>query len=150
MSNSGESRNTSSISLELRKAAKSRLNIGKLGEQAAVKFIESQNFKVIFKNWRCPEGELDIIAIDKSTLVIIEVKTRLAETSHNFSPFEAIDSRKEAQLKRVANRLVFLERLKIKPYHPTAIRFDAVGVLYSLAGGTPSFTFHHLQDAFSY
>lgn len=124
--------------------------IGKAGEREAVKFLQSLGYKVILKNWRCPEGELDIVAIDESALVIVEVKTRASEISANFSPFEAVDLKKEAQLKRLANRLIYLERLKIKPFHPQQLRFDVIGVTYSNAGGETSFKCQHLKEAFSY
>jgi putative endonuclease len=124
--------------------------IGRAGEREACKFLQLLGYKVILKNWRCTEGEIDIVALDESTLVIVEVKTRASEISANFSPFEAVDARKEAKLKRLANRLIYLERLKIKPLHPQRLRFDVIGVLYSRAGGQTSFKFEHLKEAFSY
>lgn len=123
---------------------------GRLGEEAATNYLKEKGYKIIFNNWRCPEGELDIVAMDKKTLVIVEVKTRASEIANSFSPFEAVDSKKEAKLKRLANRLIFIERMKIKSYHPQRIRFDVIGVLYSNSGGALSFACHHLIEAFDY
>jgi putative endonuclease len=132
------------------KQAPKLTQIGKLGEDAATAYLEEQNYKIILRNWRCPEGELDIVAMDKSTLTIIEVKTRAKEIAHAFSPFEAVDARKESRLKRLANRLIFIERMKIKAHHPQRIRFDVMGVLYEDAGGALNFECNHLIDAFNY
>jgi putative endonuclease len=126
------------------------LSPGRLGEEAATNYLKQNGYKIVFNNWRCPEGELDIVAMDRKTLVIVEVKTRAAEIAKSFSPFEAVDSKKVAKLKRLANRLIFIERMKIKSNHPQRIRFDVIGVLYSEAGGALSFACHHLREAFDY
>jgi putative endonuclease len=145
----GELKSTSQFQRTFKRTTK-LIDIGKLGEEAATEYLEKQDYKIILRNWRCPEGELDIVAMDQRTLVIIEVKTRAKEICADFSPFEAVDARKESRLKRLANRLIFLERMKIKIHHPKQIRFDVIGVLYSNSGGALSFECNHLLEAFDY
>ena len=54
--------------------------VGRRGEQLAAEFLEGQGLTIVSRNWRCREGELDIVAHDRrNTLVICEVKTRSGE-----------------------------------------------------------------------
>lgn len=51
-------------------------DLGKNGEDFAVNFLEEKGYKIIARNWRCGNLELDIVALDGDTLVFVEVKTR--------------------------------------------------------------------------
>ncbi len=74
--------------------------LGKYGEEQAVKFLKKLGYKIIEKNFRIRGGEIDIIAIDNSTLVYVEVKTR---TSHEFGlPEESVTPTKINFLIRAA------------------------------------------------
>jgi putative endonuclease len=53
-----------------------RKQIGRRGEDIAVTYLNNKGYKIIERNWRCPTGELDVIAEDGSTLVFVEVRTR--------------------------------------------------------------------------
>ena len=53
-----------------------RLEIGKLGEDLALKKLKKLGYKKIIRNYRCPLGEVDLIAEDSGTLVFVEIKTR--------------------------------------------------------------------------
>lgn len=91
------------------------------GESIAADFIKERGYKIIERNFRTKSGEIDIIALDKNTLVFIEVKTR--STAEFGSPLEAITSRKMNSLIRTA------EFYKIKhPNLPQAMRIDAVAI----------------------
>ncbi|TMR21000.1 YraN family protein [Nonomuraea turkmeniaca] len=57
-------------------ATKNDLELGKQGEQIAVIYLEAKGMKILERNWRCRYGEIDIIAEDGPTLVVVEVKTR--------------------------------------------------------------------------
>ncbi len=75
--------------------------LGRRGEELAAGYLESLGMRIVDRNWRCPEGEIDIVALDGDALVIAEVKTR---TSLAFGhPFEAIGTEKLARLHRLAS-----------------------------------------------
>jgi len=95
--------------------------LGAEGERAAEKFLRRQRYAVVERNYRCASGEVDLIALDRSTIVFVEVKTR---TQPGFgSPFEAVDTRKQRQIQRAAQHYLTKNRL-----HDRNARFDVVGV----------------------
>jgi putative endonuclease len=66
--------------------------LGKWGEDCAFAFLEGKGFKILDRNVRTPNGEVDIIAMDQQTLVFVEVKTR---THHRAGyPEEAVTKNK--------------------------------------------------------
>jgi putative endonuclease len=66
--------------------------LGGRGEDMAVRFLKGKGYRIIGRNFRCPAGEIDIIARDGGTLVFVEVKTR---TDSLFGhPIEAVHSGK--------------------------------------------------------
>ena len=77
-----------------------RRDLGILGEKLARDFLEKNGYRIIETNYRCPEGEIDIIAQQQDTLVFIEVRTK---KSRQFgSPEESITAVKKKRLKSVA------------------------------------------------
>ncbi|MGY2746106.1 YraN family protein [Arthrobacter sp. UYCu723] len=75
--------------------------LGRRGEELAAEYLEAQGMRVVDRNWRCPEGEIDIVALDGDALVIAEVKTRKSlDYGH---PFEAVGVDKLARLHRLAS-----------------------------------------------
>jgi putative endonuclease len=75
---------------------------GARGEALAARYLEEHGYVILSKNWRCPDGELDIVATDRRILIICEVKTR---TSDNYgSPAEAVDNAKASRIRRLAHR----------------------------------------------
>jgi len=96
--------------------------LGKKGEEVALRFLKKKGYKIIEKNYVCKMGEMDIIAREKDTLVFIEVKTR---TSMAFGPPQlAVNSTKQMQLSKVA-----LYFLKEKRLEDIKARFDVVAIL---------------------
>lgn len=96
--------------------------LGSRGEEVAARYLAAEGMHVIDRNWRCPEGEIDLVAVDGATLVVVEVKTR---TSLAFGhPFEAIDHAKLA-------RLYFLSGAWVRAHglYFAHRRIDAVAVL---------------------
>ncbi len=78
------------------------------------------------RNWRCPDGEIDLVASRGATLVFCEVKTR---TSTRYGePFEAVTSTKQTRIRRLAARWL-RERGASMAIRPTTIRFDVASVL---------------------
>ncbi|MFT4281362.1 YraN family protein [Microbacterium sp.] len=72
---------------------------GRDGEERAADYLLAAGYRVVDRNWRCPEGEIDIVATRGASLVIVEVKTR--RTAWFGHPFEAVDARKAARLWRL-------------------------------------------------
>lgn len=70
--------------------------LGSRGEELAAQYLAAAGMEIIDRNWRCPEGEIDLVAVDGSTLVVVEVKTRSSLAFGH--PFEAINQAKLARL----------------------------------------------------
>ena len=95
--------------------------LGAEGERSAEKFLRRQRYTIVERNYRCASGEVDLIALDRSTIVFVEVKTR---TQVAFgSPLEAVGLRKQRQIQRAAQYYLTKNRL-----HDRNARFDVVGV----------------------
>ncbi|MEV8632809.1 YraN family protein [Streptosporangium sp. NPDC051023] len=81
-------------------AAKDEL--GRHGEQIAVDYLLAHDIQILDRNWRCPDGEIDVVAREGHTLVVVEVKTRSGRT--HGTAFEAVTEMKLARLRRLAAR----------------------------------------------
>lgn len=101
--------------------------IGAYGERVAVAHLAAAGMTVLDRNWRCAQGEIDIVARDGDVLVICEVKTRSSTALGH--PLEAVTSRKAARLRRLAAAWV-----RERQVHPPEIRIDLVGVLRAPRG----------------
>lgn len=98
-----------------------RQQLGKLGEDLAVTYLQKQGFKIIDRNFKKRYGELDIVALDGLTLVYIEVKTRIG---HAFGlPEEAVTPRK---LREVKHTTLYYKMLH--PELPDSLRIDVIGI----------------------
>ncbi|MCU1413133.1 MAG: YraN family protein [Microbacteriaceae bacterium] len=112
--------------------------LGSRGEDLAAAALTEAGMLVIDRNWRCPQGEIDIVAIDGAETVFVEVKTR---TSVAFGhPLEAITAQKLARLRRLAAAWC-----DAHPGDHDRIRIDAVAVI-APATGAP--TIEHLTRVF--
>lgn len=98
-----------------------RLDLGRLGEELALKKIKRLGYKCVIRNYRCSLGEVDLIAKDGECLVFIEIKTRKGK-SLGYAK-EAIDGRKRRQLSKVA-----LAYMKSNNCCDTKSRFDVVAI----------------------
>lgn len=87
-----------------------RKELGKKGEDLAVAFLKKKHYKILFRNYRCRFGEVDIIALHRNRLSFIEVKTR---TSVSFGlPQEAVSREKQRKISMVA--LEFIQRYRLE------------------------------------
>jgi putative endonuclease len=109
--------------------------LGRDGEQAAVRYLEGCGFRILDRNWRCADGEIDIVAVERHTLVVCEVKTR-SGTRYG-TPLEAVGSAKRRRLRRLAVRWLNAHGVRFEQ-----IRIDVVGLLYE---GTGGFTIEHVR-----
>ena len=95
--------------------------IGKIGEDLAEKYLKNKVYKIVQRNYRCRQGEMDIIAKDKEEIVFIEVKTR---TTINFGrPSEAVNYIKREHLQNIARYYLYTNKITKTP-----IRFDVVEI----------------------
>lgn len=110
------------------------ISIGKNGEEIAVKYLEKKGYKILERNRRFSKVcEIDIIALDKDTLVFVEVKTR--KTTVYGHPMEAITRNKYNHIKQ-GLFLYLQENQKYKKF-----RIDAVSVLLK-----PELKIEHLKN----
>ncbi|MEI6125470.1 MAG: YraN family protein [Pseudomonadota bacterium] len=115
----------------------SRKKLGERGEEIAIGFLKKNKYKILNKNYRCPFGEIDIIAQQGKTLSFIEVKTRSSELFG--APQEAVHLQKQKKISRAA--LAFIQRYQLED---RAARFDVITVKL-LPGGV---TVDLIQNAF--
>jgi putative endonuclease len=106
--------------------------VGRYGERVAAHHLEAAGLTIVARNWRCREGELDIVARDGADLVFVEVKTR---SSRAFgSPAEAVDRVKSARIRQLALRWIAAQRQNGQPEFWTNLRFDVISVLRGRSG----------------
>lgn len=113
--------------------------VGRFGEQLATEVLVAHGFVLVERNWRCADGELDIIAVEGLTLVFVEVKTRSSLAYGD--PAEAVNPAKAARLRRLAVRWL----AEHPDRHWPELRFDVVAVVRCAPGGP---TVRHIRGAF--
>jgi len=142
-------------------------SLGRYGEEVAARRLAEGGLHILERNWRCAEGELDIVALDGDTLAVCEVKTR---SERGFQqPAEAIDQVKADRLRHLAERWlaerwpVYFSRLagavgaasgsppppgglpdQQAPPPPGGVRIDLVAVVNRLKGAAEV---EHLRGA---
>jgi putative endonuclease len=101
-----------------------RLRLGAAGEQRAADWYVAQGYEVLERNWRCREGELDLIVRRGATLVVCEVKTRSSLAYGH--PAEAVTATKQRRIRALATRWL----AEAGPAdRPAVLRFDVAAVL---------------------
>jgi len=96
--------------------------LGERGEDAAAAYLDRSGLTVVERNWRCPSGEIDIVALDGEVLVLCEVKTRKGVGKG--TPEEAITPAKQKRYKRLAAAYLQAEELE-----SVEVRFDVITLL---------------------
>ncbi|PXW33519.1 UNVERIFIED_CONTAM: putative endonuclease [Williamsia faeni] len=119
-------------------ARRSRREVGQLGEDLAVRFLEDAGWVVVERNWRCRYGELDVIAVDGVALVVVEVKARTGALFGDVA--EAVSFEKYKRMRRLAG-LWLREQNRRWP----VVRFDVVAVQLN---SSEEPTFSHLRGVF--
>ncbi len=123
----------------MRAANNANKAIGEYGERIAVRHLLAAGYRIVDRNWRCDLGEIDVVALDGTTVVVCEVKTR---SGLGFgSGLEAVTRRKAARLRRLGRR--WLAEHDAPPW--IGLRFDIVAV-HRHRRGSPEVV--HLRGAF--
>ena len=108
--------------------------LGQQGEELAARYLAGAGLQILARNWRCKDGEIDIVALDQRVLVVCEVKTR---SGVGFgTPLEAVTRQKAWRLRRLAVRWITDRGLTFEQ-----IRIDVVGVLRT---GPGEFNIEHV------
>jgi putative endonuclease len=107
-----------------------RRTLGAVGEELAAHHLRRLGYAVVDRNHRTRWGEIDIIAHAPGTLVFVEVKARRASARAG-SPFDAVDRRKQAQVRRMA--AAWLAQVDDRP-RAQELRFDVIGVTVDASG----------------
>lgn len=119
-----------------------RQKLGGEGEALAAAYLVGRGYHILERNYRCPLGEIDIIAQERETLTFVEVKTRTPASEGYGPPQLAIHLRKRQQLIRVASYYLAQKRISGRD-----CRFDIVIVRYLRGQGHPEIAL--IQDAFT-
>jgi putative endonuclease len=113
--------------------------LGRRGEAAAAKHLKRLGYKIVARGDRFGPGELDLVAVDRRTVVFVEVKTlRSSNLGH---PADAVTAAKQRRLTRLA--VTFLKRHRLLDY---PARFDVVAVTWPDDRRRPKI--EHIKNAF--
>lgn len=94
---------------------------GRNGENEAAKYLEDLGYEIICKNFRCMNGEIDIIAKDGNEYVFVEVKTR---TNRSYGEGrDAVDNNKQKHIKKAAKYFIYKNGLE-----SAFIRMDVIEI----------------------
>lgn len=115
-----------------------RAGLGRAGEKQAERHLRRLGYRIVARNYRCPLGEIDLIALDQRTVVFVEVKTR-ADRQHA-DPQDAVNLGKQQRLLRTAR--YFIQQTDSQD---RACRFDVIAITAEQAGTH----IEHITDAFS-
>ena len=113
-------------------------NMGIVGERLAADFMENSGYRILATNFRCPLGEIDIVAEKGPLVAIVEVKTRQDEYCGR--PAQAVNIRKQ---RKIADTAMWFLRSKKMDYRPC--RFDVIEVIIPKAG---KIIINHIEEAF--
>ncbi|HPF08504.1 MAG: YraN family protein [Candidatus Cloacimonetes bacterium] len=114
--------------------------LASMGENLAAKYLERQGYRLVCRNYRCRQGEIDLIVEKDQQLIFVEVKTR---SYHSISAaVENISFKKKQRISRTA----YLYLKQNPQYGKYNTRFDAIIILRDK--GQDSFRIHHFEDAF--
>ena len=97
--------------------------LGRKGERLAARFLKKHGYRLLQRNYTCPRGEIDLVALDGEEVVFVEVRTRTDDAFGD--PAESVTSKKRRQVSSVALDYARRKKLADQP-----MRFDVVTVLF--------------------
>lgn len=99
-----------------------RVSVGRAFEEKASAFLEEQGVRILERNFRYRQGEIDLVGIHEGCLVFVEVKYRRNERSG--MPEEAVGAGKQMKICRVSDYF----RIRNKNYQDMQVRYDVVAI----------------------
>ena len=102
--------------------SRQRLELGAAGEALVADWYRANGYEVVETNWRCRQGELDLVVRKGRVLVFCEVKTRTTDAFG--TPAEAVTREKRDRIRRLAAGY-----LEDAPFRAREVRFDVAGIL---------------------
>ena len=116
-----------------------RAGLGRAGEKRAERFLRRHRYRIVTRNYRCPTGEIDLVALDGRTVVFVEVKTR-ADREHA-DPQDAVNSAKQRRLLKSAEFFLRQTDSQDRP-----CRFDVIAITLD---DDAEMKVEHITDAFA-
>lgn len=116
-------------------AADDRKKLGAAGEAAAARFLRKAGCRIVARNYRCPSGEIDLIARKRGLIIFVEVKTQ--KTGAHLDPLERVNREKQRHI--IASARHFLRE---KEMTDTEYRYDVVAIIWG-DGKRPERIEHH-------
>lgn len=109
--------------------------VGRAAETFAARWLQARGLHILARRYRCPDGEIDIVARDRRTIVVVEVKAR---TSAAFgAPEESVDRIKRKRLRAAARHYLWASGLGGCP-----VRFDVLAIAVTDGRATPRWIRH--------
>ncbi|MGH9107926.1 MAG: YraN family protein [Acidimicrobiales bacterium] len=99
-----------------------RRRLGAAGEELVARWYEAAGYQILDRNWRCAEGELDLVCRRGPTVAVVEVKTR-SSTAYG-PPASAVTRAKQRRIRRLAAR--WLRQNAVRCH---TVRFDVASVM---------------------
>jgi putative endonuclease len=115
---------------------KKNIDIGKEGEELALVFLKTKNYKIKHLNWRAGHNEIDIIAQDGETTIFVEVKARTTDNAGH--PEQGVTKGKQKEIKKAVEIYMFNNETD-------KIRFDVIAITFWPGAETEIV---HFEDAF--
>ncbi|NIS81400.1 MAG: YraN family protein [Anaerolineales bacterium] len=112
--------------------------LGAWGEGVAAEYLREKGYEILSRNWRSPEGEIDLVALDGDTFVFVEVRTRSSDTFG--TPEESLTQRKRHRLKLAG--LAYLDAMQA---YESMWRIDVVAIEVTSSGAVKRLD--HYEDA---
>jgi putative endonuclease len=112
---------------------------GMRSEHAAEKHLKGMGYKIVARNYKCPFGELDLVAVDGECVVFVEVRSTEAEDA--LKPAESVGAKKQDTLTKLAIDFLTKHRLLGKN-----VRFDVLAVSWPADERSPAI--NHYRNAF--
>lgn len=114
--------------------------LGPWGEYIAGEYLKRKGYRIVFRNFRCKRGEIDLIAENREYLIFVEVKLRKSADFADARVF--VDYRKQQKLKFTAMLYLSSRETAKQP------RFDVIEIYAPQGMNTPNPIINHLEDAF--